>query len=1179
MNRDFVHLHLHTQYSLSDAMIKPKELSKRLKELGMKKVAITDHGVMFGVVNFYKELKADGIEVIPGMETYVAPRFNTVKEAHIDNANYHLVLLCENNEGYQNLLEIASDAAINGFYYRPRTDKRKLREHSKGLIALSACLGGSVQQMLLNNDYEGAKREALEYDEIFGRGNFFLELQDHRMPEQVMVNTQLIRLSEETGIPLVVTNDCHYITRDNYKEHDILMVIQAKTTVDDEKRKRYPTDEFYVKSAEEMWNLFEYVPEALENTVKIAERCHVSFEFGVNKLPPFEIPKDFNGDNFDFLRMLSYQGLEKLYGTPLPQEIIERAEYELSVVNKMGYVNYFLIVWDFFRFCKEGSKNYGDPSPAGWKPILVGPGRGSGAGSILLYALGVTKIDPIKYNLIFERFLDPSRVSMPDVDSDFQDTRRQEVIDYVIEKYGRNSVCQIITFGTMAARSVIRQVGKAINYEYSLYDQIAKMIPAEPDITIFKALELNPELKRKYDTDEKIRYLLDVSMALEGLPLNTSTHAAGVLITDKQGLTKYVPLWNNDGAIVAQYDKNILEELGLLKMDFLGLKTLGVIGECIEFIEKNHNKHIDLDQLYKVEDLAPLKLIKDGKTVGIFQLEGAGMTKFMEELKPDSIEDIIAGISLYRPGPMKEIPRFLYNKRNPNKIIYPFPKLEPILKETYGVLCYQEQCMRTVVEIAGYDKSDSDGFRKVISKKKKKLIPLHKQWFIYGRKEEDVDEEGRIVKYPHAIPGGLALGHSKEELEQFFDLMEDFASYCFNKSHAAAYAYVAYVTAWLAYYYPVEFMAALMNSVQGNQSRIANYINYCRRELGIEIIEPDINLSVDKFIPLPNGKIAYSLNVKHASENVLKAIKPIRDERKFESFSDFLIRTADVINKQTLEALVSIGAFNSLGVVKSQILAALDDITDRLAKVKQARTRAIKSGKIDSFDFEERLKIDDLIPKLKELPEEVMLRLEKKYLGLYLTGNPLYKYAYSIKTYSNFKTSDIDYEVDEGTGAIMIASNVRDRQRVKFIGIINEIVPRVTKKKTLMANVVVEDLNGIARMIIWPQTYEDIKDKLKPDNIYKIEGYLKIESEEPPTIICENVLPVEDEIVDRLIIKLANPEQSVDVMKYIENNDLVQGNTPIYIEHDNIRVLLNKNYWVNLNKFDMNLFNSKILSW
>jgi DNA polymerase-3 subunit alpha len=776
-------------------------------------------------------------------------------------------------------------------------------------------------------------------------------------------------------------------------------------------------------------------------------------------------------------------------------------------------------------------------------------------------------------------FLDPSRISMPDVDSDFQDDRRQEVIDYVVWKYGRPSVCQIITFGTMAARSAIRQVGKALDYPYASYDQVAKMIPAKPGITIQKALEENPDFRRKYEMDDKIHYLIDAAIELEGLPLNTSTHAAGVLITDNKGTIEHVPLWNNDGAIVAQYDKNILEDLGLLKMDFLGLKTLGVENECIEFIEKNYGIKIDLDELYNIADLKPLKLIRDGKTIGIFQLEGGGMTQFMEELKPDNIEDIIAGISLYRPGPMKEIPRFIANKRNPDQIVYPFPGLEPILKETYGVLTYQEQCMRTVVVIAGYDKSDSDNFRRVISKKKKKEVPLHRQWFIEGRKLEDKDYEGRIIKYPHAIPGGLNLGHPRLELEKFFDSMEDFASYCFNKSHAAAYAYVGYTTAWFMYYYPTEFMAALMNSVQGNQSRIAKYINYCRRELEIEIIEPDINVSTDKFIPLPGRKIAYSLNVKHASEDVLKAIQPIRDKRPFESLLDFMLRTSDVINKQTLEALISIGAFKKLGVVRSQVLAGLDDIVDKLSKVKQAKGRAIKSGKLNKFSFEDRFQIDEFLPKLKEIPEEVSLRLEKKYLGLYLTGNPLYKYAYSIKTYSNFKTSDIDYEVDEQTGAIMLSAPVRNRQRVQFIGIINELTQRVTKKKELMANAVVEDLNGIAKMLIWPQTYEAIKDKLREDAIYKIEGYLKIDPEEPPSIICESVRPVEEEVVDRLVITLDYPEQGLEVMKYIENNDLVQGNNPTYIQYNDVRLLLKKNYWVNLRKFEQNLFNCQVITW
>lgn len=1196
----FVHLHTHTKYSLNDGMIDAKKLAKKLKAQGVKKYAVTEHGVLMNMPEAYKELKAEGIELIVGMEAYVAPRSRTQKEGKLDSANYHLVLLCKNNEGYDNLKKIASDAALNGFYYKPRTDKQFLREHHEGLIGMSACLGGSINRLLMDDKYDEAKREALEYLDIFGEGNFFLEIQRHGLEEQEKINPLIIKLSRETGIPLVATNDNHYLDQEDWQAHDIQMAIQAGTTVKDTKRKVYTSHEFYVKSPQEMARLFKDIPEAIENTAKIAERCHVELEFGVNKIPPFHVPEEvFKGTNREFLKAIVYKGAESRYPTPLSDEIVDRIEYELEVIDNMGYTNYFLINWDFFRFCKEGTYELTDTPDPNWVPILTGPGRGSGAGSIVLYCTDCTKIDPIKYNLLFERFLDPSRISMPDVDSDFESTRRQEVIDYVVYKYGRNSIAQIITFGTLAARAVIRKVGKALDLPYAIYDKTAKMIPTELGITIGKALEINKDLNNLYNTNSDIRTLLDFSMKLEGLPTNTSTHAAGVLITDSKGVTAHVPMWKNDSGIVAQYDKDILESLGLLKMDFLGLKTLGVCGQARDFVKKNHGVDIDFDEIYKIPTLEPLKLIREGKTTGIFQLEGAGMTNFMKELKPESIEDIIAGISLYRPGPMGEIPKFIYNKRNPDKVQYPFPEVEEILKETYGILTYQEQCMRAVIAIAGYDKSDSDGFRRTIAKKKLKEIPYHRKWFIEGRKIKDENTYGRIEEFSHEIPGGLAKGHDRKELSNFFDKMEHFGSYAFNKSHAAAYAYVGYLTAWEAFHYPAEFMAALLNSVQGNRPRVARYIDYCRRVLNIDIVEPDINSSTHEFNPLPDGSIVYSLSIKGASTDCLKKIVEEREANgDYESLMDFIVRTRDFLDKGTYEGLIGAGAFKRFGIVKSQHLAALDEFWDGcLKKSKEGNKKyleakaAVDSGAIETFstikkrntlkalefDFEEDLlqRIDGVIPEIREFPKEIELRLEKELLGLYLTDNPLYKYAYTIQTKSNFCISDIEYDIDEETGAVMISNeNIRDRQSVRFVAILNDVFEITTKKKTLMCRMELEDLTGVASALVWPSTYDVLKKKMKPGDIYMCYGSLKISSDEAPTIVIDDLEVMEDIVTERIILTVDDAYEAKEVVENIRKEKVSQGMTPIYLVHGQKRILLRREYWVNLN-YIMNKYGNK----
>lgn len=1206
---EFYHLHTHSQYSLNDAMIRPKQLAKKLKELGMKKYAITEHGVMMNMPEFYQELKKEGIELIVGMETYVAPRGRMSKEGRYDMSNHHLVLLCENNKGYDNLKYIASDAALNGFYNKPRTDRDVLREHHEGLIGMSACLGGSINQALLENRYDDAKKDALEYLDIFGKGNFFLEIQRHNLADQDRINPEIIRLSKETGIPLVATNDNHYLNPEDWEAHDILMAIQAKTTINDSKRKVYTSREFYVKSQAEMVKLFSDIPEAISNTVEIANRCHVEIEFGVNKIPPFKLPKSFSGDGYEYLKSIVYDGAKRLYRVnssqnimdkktvstvniageevQLEQIVIDKIEYELNVIKNMGYVNYFLITWDFFRFCKYGTYEIDDEPSPDWEPILVGPGRGSGAGSVVLYCTGVTKINPIEYNLLFERFLDPSRISMPDIDSDFESTRRQEVIDYVVYKYGRNNISQVITYGSLAARASIRAVGRALDLPYSLCDKVAKMIPSELGITIDKALGINKDLNSLCIANKDVEKLISMAMKLEGLPTSTSTHAAGVLITDDRGgesygVTEHVPMWKNDSGIVAQYDKNILESLGLLKMDFLGLTTLGVIGQAKRFIKQNHGVDIDLDEIFKIPTLEPLKLIREGKTIGIFQLESPGMTNFMKELQPQSIEDIIAGISLYRPGPMNEIPRFLYNKRNPDKVRYPVDgATKEILEETYGVLVYQEQCMRAVIAIAGYDKSDSDGYRKVIAKKIQSKMPLHRKWFIYGRKEEDYNEDGKLVKY-NPIPGGVALKHNESSLVSFFELMVDFAKYAFNKSHAACYAFVGYATAWLIYYYPTEYMAALLNSVMDNREKLSRYISYCKRIMNIEILEPDINVSSSYFVPLDGGKIMCTLSVKGAGKNAISGIIKEREKAPYKNLMDFILRTRGFLDKSTYEALISVGAFNGFNIVKSQHLAALEDFWDgALKKVKDSEKRYKKSNK--PFDFENTLneKMNGIFPDINEFPDDTILRLEKEFLGIYLTGNPLHKYAYAIKTKSNFSLEDIEYDIDNETGAItLVNSNLRDNQKIKFVAMVNEVYELTTKKKDLMCRIEIEDLTGVGSALIWPRDYSFIKNAIEKNNIYMCEGYLQVSSDEAPNVIINRMEQMEDVVVERIIYQVDSVTDGDKVVKMIKDTRLSQGSTPFYLSFNNNHVLLSKEYWANKEYFKKHYSDKiKLITW
>ncbi|MGL4790482.1 MAG: DNA polymerase III subunit alpha, partial [Anaerotignaceae bacterium] len=955
---DFVHLHVHTEYSLLDGSAKIKDLVARAKELGMNSLAITDHGAMFGAIDFYKSAKNVGIKPIIGCEVYVAPSSRLVKDSSQGFNYYHLILLAETNEGYQNLIKIVSYGYIDGFYYKPRVDMEILKKYSKGIIASSACIAGEVPRNILKGDYEKAKTIALEYEAIFGKGNYFLELQDHGMREQKIANEQLIKLSQETGIPLIATNDSHYILEEDSVSHDVLLCVQTGKTVNDQDRMRYEGNQFYLKSPEEMYKLFPYAKEALANTQKIADRCNVEFTFHELKLPAYDVPDGKTA--YEYLRELCYKGLHKNYPNPT-DEIIARLEYELSTIGHMGYVDYFLIVWDFINYAKENG-------------IIVGPGRGSAAGSIVSYCLSITTIDPIKYNLIFERFLNPERVSMPDIDIDFCYERRQEVIDYVINKYGESHVAQIITFGTLAARAAIKDVGRALAMPYADVDRVSKMIPFEIGITIKKALSANSELRTLYEEDQQVKTLIDMSKSLEGLPRHSSTHAAGVVIC-KEPVMEYVPLNSNDGAITTQYTMTVLEELGILKMDFLGLRTLTVIQNAVKEIKRNYGIDIDIDNLPE-DDPKVYDLISQGKTEGVFQLESAGMKSFMKSLMPSRLEDLIAGISLYRPGPMDFIPKYVRGKNSTEKVVYTTPMLEKILEPTYGCIVYQEQVMQIVRDLAGYSLGRSDLVRRAMSKKKASVMEEERKNFVFGVGEE--------------VVGCVRNGIAQSEAEKIFDEMTDFAKYAFNKSHAACYAVVGYQTAWLKTYYPVEFMAALMTSVMDNFAKVSEYIEECKK-MGVEVLPPDINQGFPSF-SVVEGKIRFGLAaIKSVGKATINAIVKERDESgKFKSLTDFLKRMEQKeLNKRAIESFIKAGAFDSLGGKRSQYMAIYKGVLDGITS---SRKNNIE-GQLDLFSFnmgeEEQPNISDNLPNIDEFPQKEKLAMEKEVLSIYVSGHPL----------------------------------------------------------------------------------------------------------------------------------------------------------------------------------------------
>ena len=1119
----FTHLHVHTEYSLLDGSNKIKEYVKRVKELGMDSAAITDHGVMYGVIDFYRAAREAGIKPILGCEVYVAPNSRFDKElTGGEDRYYHLVLLAENNTGYANLMKIVSRGFTEGYYYKPRVDMEVLQTYHEGIIALSACLAGEVQRYIIKGLHEEAKKAALKYEACFGKGNFFLEMQDHGIPEQKLVNTELLKLSKETGIELVVTNDVHYTYKEDVDSHDILLCLQTGKKLADEDRMRYVGGQYYVKSEEEMKALFPYAWEAVENTQRIADRCHVEIEFGVTKLPKFEVPEGY--DSWTYLNKLCSDGLAERYGDEhapagsTGQTLRERLDYELNVIRTMGYVDYFLIVWDFINYAKEHG-------------IPVGPGRGSAAGSIVAYCLKITNIDPIRYQLLFERFLNPERVSMPDIDVDFCFERRQEVIDYVGRKYGADKVVQIVTFGTMAARGVIRDVGRVMDMPYAFVDSIAKMIPNELNITIDKALDMNPEFKSLYNSDDRVHHLIDMCKRLEGLPRNTSMHAAGVVICQKSA-DEFVPLSRgSDGSIVTQFTMTTLEELGLLKMDFLGLRTLTVIQNAVNMIEKDTGVHIDVDHI-DYDDKKVLESLGTGKTDGVFQLESTGMKNFMKELRPQSLEDVIAGISLYRPGPMDFIPKYIRGKNNPDSITYACPQLEPILAPTYGCIVYQEQVMQIVRDLGGYTLGRSDLVRRAMSKKKQAVMEKERANFVYGNEEE-------------GVPGCVSRGIDEKTASGIYDTMMDFAKYAFNKSHAACYAVVAYQTAYLKYYYPVEFMAALMTSVIDNPKKVAEYILVCRN-MGIEILPPDINEGESGF-SVSGSSIRYALTaIKSVGRPVITAVVEERKERgPFLNLQDFVNRITDKdVNKRAVESFIKAGALDGLGGTRKQFMSVFSQVMDRTQKDRKNNM----AGQLSLFDIVEEEEKEGLalkLPDVGEYPKEMKLAFEKEVLGIYVSGHPLEEYEAAWRKKISNTTADFAY--DEETQGV----RVKDGAKAVIGGLIAGKTIKYTKDNKIMAFLTIEDLVGTVEVIVFPKTYEQSASFLTEDAKVFVQGRVSVEEDKDGKLICEKIVPF-TELKKKVWIKFPDMEAYkaaeaglMDMLKESEGKDGIV----IYIEN------------------------------
>ena len=1073
----FAHLHLHTEYSLLDGACRIEPLMERLEELGMKHCAITDHGVMYGVVDFYQKAFKHGIHPVIGCEVYVCR--NMDEKSSVRREYSHLILLCENQKGYQNLIKLVSEGFTRGFYYRPRVDYDLLRQHSEGLICCSACLSGDLPKLLLEGREEEARRMAQEYLDIFGRGNFFVEIQDHGLPEERQVLGALVRLARSMDIPLVATNDCHYLLREDAEAQEVLMCIQTGKTLNDANRMRMETDQLYVKSEEEMRALFPQFPDALENTVKIAERCHVEFDFKTRHLPHY--PLEPGQDALTLLTELCNEGLARKYG-PDRQDARERLEYELGVIAKMGFVDYFLIVWDYINFARRNG-------------ILVGPGRGSGAGSVVTYCLDITAIDPIKYNLLFERFLNPERVSMPDLDIDFDYERRTEVIDYVAERYGRDHVAQIITFGTMAARAVLRDVGRVLDISYQQTDSICKMVPMELNMTLDKALSMNSELRSAYENDETVKRLIDTSKKLEGMPRHASTHAAGVLITSRP-VSDYVPLQTNDDVITTQFPMGTLEALGLLKMDFLGLRTLNVIGDALEMVKENGGPDMKPEDI-PMDDPGVYAMISRGETDGVFQLESAGMRSFLASMKPGCFEDIIAGISLYRPGPMDSIPRYVEGKHNPATVKYLTPELEPILSETYGCMVYQEQVMQMVRDLAGYSMGRSDLVRRAMAKKKHDVMAQEKEYFIHGKYNDDGSVD---------VPGAVRNGVSEQAAEQLFDEMTAFASYAFNKSHAAAYGMVTVQTAWLKLHYPVEFMASLMNSVTGNIPKVAYYIQYCRKN-GIEVKRPDVNLSRDRFTVDTIGGtkgIRFGMGaVKGVGHPAIQAIVKQAQIAPFTDVFDFVRRISDdAVNKKAVENLIRAGALDSLPGARSQKLSVYERAMDAESK----RRRQAVEGQMSLFDLGAETAVAVESPKLPALPEfdtRNLLAMEKEVTGVYISGHPLDDYAAqldALKVNARYLAELAEESGDHGMSM--------DQAVVEMGGIVVELKPKSTKSGSMMAFLQLEDLYGVTEVLVFPRVYERFRAQIAPDSLVILKGKLSVREDEPIKLLMEGVRPL-----------------------------------------------------------------------
>ncbi len=1122
---DFCHLHTHTEYSLLDGAARISELVSVAKELGMQYLAITDHGAMYGVVDFYKEAHKQGINPVIGCEVYVAPRTRFDKTHEYDAKYSHLILLAENNIGYKNLIKIVSAGFTEGFYYKPRVDFDLLKEHSEGLIVLSACLAGEIPKLLLNDDYEGAKEVAQKYISVFGKDNYFIEIQDHGLKEQKQTNPLLIKLANELGLGVVATNDIHYVKREDAYAQDVLMCIQMDRTVDDPDRMKFETDQFYLKSPGEMQQLFSYIPEALSNTVEIARRCHVDFDFDTRHLPSYDVPDGKNAS--EYLRELCFEGLKNRYKEP-SAELVERLEYELSVINSMGFVDYFLIVWDFIHYARNNE-------------VMVGPGRGSAAGSIVAYTLGITSIDPIRYGLIFERFLNPERVSMPDIDVDFAPEGRQKVINYVVEKYGEDKVSQIITFGTLKAKLVVRDVGRALNIPYAEVDKVAKAIPNDLKMTLDKALEISNDLRTMYNSDINIKKLIDTARSLEGLPRHKSTHAAGVVITEEPTVN-YIPLQLNEDAVTTQFVKDTVEELGLLKMDFLGLRNLTIIENAVKIIEQTKGIKIDMNNI-DYESKEVFDTISSGNTDGVFQLESAGMKSFMQELKPDKLEDLIAGISLYRPGPMDSIPTYVYNKNHPEKVVYKHKLLENILNVTYGCMVYQEQVMEIVRVLAGYSLGGADLMRRVISKKKMAQMEVERKNFIYGKQDED----GNYI-----IDGCIRRGIDEKTAIAIFDEIYDFANYAFNKSHAAAYAYVTYQTAYLKTFYPVEFMASLISSVD-DTDKINEYIVNSKL-MGINLCPPDVNKSTDTFT-VEGSSIRFGLSaVKNVGRGFIQKLVAERNQGgEFTGFADFISRmTGNDMNKRAVEGMIMCGAFDSMGIKRSQLMRVFEIAIDNEASSQKGNL----SGQLTLFDDDVTYEID--FPEIEEFDKNTLLKMEKSSIGMYLSGNPMEKYDEKVRSITKYNIGSIlaSVEKSEDGSYVAVDGGISDNDYVKICAVVSNRKNKTTRNNTQMAFLKLEDLYGTIEALVFPKILTRFSGVLQEENIILAEGRVNLREDEEPKLLLEKAelldLVNPPEQLKTLYIKFETKTPEI-ISEYSEIAKKYTGKNPVCLYFENTK--------------------------